>query len=59
MLMLTLSDFKNDVSVLHAYLEKTSTKWSQSDRDKYVEVFQEILSDPELEKAELYALNIF
>ena len=59
MLKLTLSDFKNDISAVHQYLKEVSTDWDQKDRDTYIEVFQEILSDPELENAKLYALNIF
>lgn len=59
MLKLTLSDFKNNNAAVHKHLEKVATKWNQKDRDKYVEIFQEILSDPELEDALLHPLNIF
>ena len=59
MLTLTLSDFENDIDAVHKHLKKVSTKWDQKDRDKYVDVFQEILSDPELEDALLHPLNIF
>jgi hypothetical protein len=53
-LSLKLSDFKNNIdNVLDEYLELESKNWSLAERNKYAQIFDEILSDPNLEKAEL------